>query len=448
MCIFSVFSLFFIVAIGAFYHTQIAAADTAAAVQAQKAALQAQLDELTAEIAADQAQLDAKHGESASLQRDISILNGKINQAQLQIKASNIQLAQLADDINVKVKTIETLSDRIDKNKESLADLLRKSDQVESQSLMETMLSNDNLAESVADLDAYDVLKGSLHDLYLQIADEVGQNEQQKTELQQKSDQAADAKAALEAQQRAVEANKKDKNDLLTVTKSEEKNYAAALADRQKKAAAIRAALFTLAGGSAAIPFGDAYAFAQDAQKSTSVDPAFLLAILTQESNLGANVGKCYLTDPNTGAGVNISSGKVWPNVMKASRDVPPFLAITKNLGMDPLQTVVSCPIAGAGGYGGAMGPAQFIASTWQLFASRIQSALGHFGNPWAPQDAFLASAMYLSDLGATGSSYSSELRAACKYYGTGGSTCTYGRQVMAKAASIQEDMINPLQNL
>ena len=137
------------------------------------------------------------------------------------------------------------------------------------------------------------------------------------------------------------------------------------------------------------------------------------MAILTQESNLGANVGKCYLTDAATGAGVNISTGKVWSNLMKASRDVQPFLDITNALSFNAFKTVVSCPIAGAGGYGGAMGPAQFIASTWALFEDRLKTALGHFANPWAPQDAFTASAMYLSDLGASGTSYTAEIRAA-----------------------------------
>ena len=41
----------------------------------------------------------------------------------------------------------------------------------------------------------------------------------------------------------------------------------------------------------------------------TTIDPAFLLAIITQESKLGANVGQCYLSDPDTGAGVGKNTG-------------------------------------------------------------------------------------------------------------------------------------------
>ena len=126
---------------------------------------------------------------------------------------------------------------------------------------------------------------------------------------------------------------------------------------------------------------------------------------------------------------------------MKASRDVQPFLDITSRLGFNAYKTVVSCPIAGVGGYGGAMGPAQFIASTWKIFEERLKDATGHDANPWDAEDAFTASAMYLGDLGASSGTHSSELRAACKYYGSGGSTCAYGRSVMNLKTSIQSDI-------
>jgi membrane-bound lytic murein transglycosylase B len=87
------------------------------------------------------------------------------------------------------------------------------------------------------------------------------------------------------------------------------------------------------------------------------------------------------------------------------------------------------------------MGPAQFIPSTWKLFEDRLRDALGREGNPWNPEDAFMASAMYLSDLGASSGTYSGEIRAACKYYGSGGSNCLYGRNVMKLKEGIQADI-------
>ena len=56
-----------------------------------------------------------------------------------------------------------------------------------------------------------------------------------------------------------------------------------------------------------------------------------------------------------------------------------------------------------------------------KFFASRLQDILGYHANPWSPRDAFMASGMYLTDLGAVGNSTSTQNRAACKYYGSGG---------------------------
>jgi hypothetical protein len=66
---------------------------------------------------------------------------------------------------------------------------------------------------------------------------------------------------------------------------------------------------------------------------------------------------------------------------------------------------------------------------------------LGHFPNPWNAEDAFTASAMYLGDLGASTGTYSGEIKAACKYYGSGGTSCSYGTSVMKLKSSIQSDI-------
>ncbi len=125
---------------------------------------------------------------------------------------------------------------------------------------------------------------------------------------------------------------------------------------------------------------------------------------------------------------------------MKPARDVGPFLEITTALSINAFQTAVSCPIGGYG-YGGAMGPAQFIPSTWKIFVTRLQANLGHYPNPWEPEDAFMASSLYLTDLGAVGASASGQNIAACKYYGSGGTSCVYSKSVATLKAKIQANI-------
>lgn len=407
----------------------------------QEAIWKEELAQTEADIAKWQSILDSTKQGTASLQKDAAVLNAKIKEAKAFIKQRNIQIAQLEAGIKQKTATIETLEQKIEKGHESLSQLLRKTNELDQTSLPEIMLGNKDLSDFFSDMDTFQNIKRDLAALFVEIRGNKDLAEKEKASLAKQQDQQMDQKAAMAEEQKKVEKDEKEKEYLIKVNKTAEKTYEQVLAERQAKAAEIRSKLFKLAGGSKAIDFQTALNYANEASGKTGVSSAFVLAILTQESNLGANVGKCYLTDANTGAGVNINSGKVWSNLMKVSRDVSPFLDITKRLGFDAFKTVVSCPIAGAGGYGGAMGPAQFIPSTWMLFEDRIKNDVGHEPNPWNAEDAFMASALYLSDLGANAGTYSSEIRAACKYYGSGGSTCSYGRSVMNLKSGIQNDI-------
>jgi len=407
----------------------------------QEAQWRAELEQTEKDIANWQAILSNTKANTKSLQQEAVVLNAKIQQAKSLIKKKNIAISQLEVDISKKNLRIKGLEEKINDGHDSLAQLLRKTNEIDQFSLPEVMLGNKNISDFFSDVDTFQSVNRSLADLFIEIRTNKFLTEQEKTALAKQKDKETDTKAEAEVQKKQVEANEKEKQYLITVNKTQEKSYEQVIKDRQAKAADIKAKLFKLAGGSNPIEFGDALAYAQSASSKTGVTPAFVLAILTQESNLGSNVGKCYLTDPTTGAGVNITTGKVWSNLMKSTRDVQPFLDITSKLSYNAYKTVVSCPIAGVAGYGGAMGPAQFIASTWKLFETRLKDALGHDANPWVAEDAFLASSMYLSDLGAKAGTPSSELRAACKYYGSGGSTCSYGRSVQTLKNRIQADI-------
>ena len=453
--IFSVCALFLMITGGSFslFIPQKIHAQTVQDVQSQRAELEAQLKALEAEIAQKQADLNAQKGQSASLNGDIKLLTTKIEKAKLDIKAKNITINKLSGEITDKNKHIASLDERIAKNHDSLGQLLRKAREVESNTIVDVILSNQSLSEVYGDLDDYDALKKAIGTTLDEIRGVKTETTAEREELKKRQDAERDAKDALESAKAQVQKSEAEKQSLLVISKDKEKTYAQILADRQAKAAQIRSALFALAGGSAAIPFGDALKYAEFAGKQTGVRPAFLLAILTQETNLGANVGSCYLSDKDTGAGVGINSGTPIANVMKPGRDVEPFIAITKSLGRDPFHTRVSCPFSY--GYGGAMGPSQFIASTWMLLKSKISAAIGGGEpDPWAPRDAFTASSVYLANLGATAQTYTAEWNAACKYYS--GRSCTtpgvknafYGNSVMALAKKIQTTMIDPLQGL
>ena len=303
------------------------------------------------------------------------------------------------------------------------------------------MFSDESLSAFYSDLESYNSIKQAIKTSVDIINGVKAQTEVAKSGLEKQQNAETDAKAELESTRKQVAKSEADKKQLLTISKNKEAEYQKLAAQKKIQADKIRSALFSLAGISQKIEFGTALQYANEAKSKFGIDSAFLLAVLTQESNLGANVGQCYLTNPDTGAGVGKNTGTVFTNVMKPTRDVVPFLEITNALSLNAFQTAVSCPIAGVAGWGGAMGPAQFIPSTWKLFENRLENILGYFANPWSPRDAFMASAMYLTDLGAVGTSTSEQNKAACKYYGSGGSTCSYSRNVMKYKSTIQSNI-------
>ena len=395
---------------------------------------------------------------TASLQNDAAILQAKINEAKAFIKQRQIQIQQLSSQIDLKTKTISELEAKMNRGKESLAAILRSTNELDSYSLAEVILSNKNLSQFFEDIDSYDSIKKSLEAQFNEIRDLQDKTDSERKTLDQKRIAEADKKAEIEAQKRKVEMDEAEKQRLININKTQEKTYSQVISEKEKKAAQIRAALFALRD-TEGIAFGDALKYATAASKKTGVRPALILAILTQESDLGKNQGSCLVNNIDTGDGAGKNTGTFFEQVMKAPRDTVPFKDITERLGKDWKMTPVSCPPGTAWsksrGYGGGMGPSQFIPSTWELFKDRLGSALGlnaNNVNPWNPEHSILATAVYMADLGAANGGYTAERNASCRYYS--GRACDnkspknsfYGDQVLAKAGNIQLTMIDPLE--
>ena len=417
-----------------------------------RAQLEQELEACNQEISQWQDTLNKTKQESASFARDVAALTAKINVAQANIKAKNIAINNLSKDIAKKQSEINILDTRINRGRMAIADILRKTNDINSYSLVEAMLSDKNLSEFFVDMDTYASTEEALAGLFTELRTVKKLTEAEKAALAKKREQEAANKAAMEAAKKEVEIANAEKKTLLAQSQTKEATYSQVLADREAKAAKIRAVLFPLVDVGA-ISFGTALQYAEEANRKTGVRPALILAILQQESNLGSNVGRCVITNLSTGETKNVNTGYIWQNGIHPTRDLPLLQSILNNLGRDPLSTRVSCPIAGVPGYGGAMGPTQFIPSTWNLVAPKVsQYTSKTTPDPWNPVDAIMASAVLLAGNGAAAGDYYSERTAACKYYsgricGSARHIMSYGNQVMTRASTIQLTMIDPLQN-
>lgn len=418
--------------VGFFLLTNIAfAQDVANVVTNRRAELESQLAELQKEIDAQQQILKNKQRESVSLERDIAILNAKIDAAKLSIKARALVIANLNQEIDIKEKTIDDLSAKITRELASLADLLRKTRELDNFSIAEFILSGRNLSAFFEDLDNFQAIKTSLAQSFEELRIIKTGTEEEKNSLEDKVKEETDLKKIQELEKKRIEQQEAEKKEILKISRGVETVYQKIIKDKEKSAAQIRAELFALRG-SAAIPFEKAYEYAVRASEKTGVRAAVILGIIAEESNLGENVG--------TGN---------WKVDMKAPRDTVPFLNITSRLGLNPdLMPVSKKPWYG---YGGAMGPAQFIPSTWVLYEERIAKATGHNPpNPWEPEDAFMATGLLMADNGADKQTYAAERLAALRYLAgwknaTKSAYAFYGDDVMDLAAKYQRqiDIIN-----
>jgi peptidoglycan hydrolase CwlO-like protein len=420
----------------------------------RKARLEAELQRVEREMLTTTVLVEDKQMERQSLERDIKLIEGQIKKAQLGIQARSLSILQINDQIGEKQEVIELLNDKLGRQRESLADLIRRSAIMDDYSLVEVMLSRRSFSEFFSDVAAFTAIKDSLNESVAALHHIRRDTFEQKTELELKQETEAEMKHIQELEKRNIEVKEKEKEKILTVTKGEERQYKQLLESQQRTAAQLRAALFQLLGGGGGIPFPEAVSLAQYASRVTGVNAALVLAILEQETNLGSNLGSCAYND--------IRGDRV---VMHPDRDAPVFLAMADILGFDPRTRSVSCPIVSGGkriGWGGAMGPSQFIPSTWAIYGGIVNTGSGWVysesadairringtslpANPFNNRDAFIATALLLRDNGASGS-YASDRLAALRYYaGWGGANnpanAFYGDQVMQRKSRLAEEI-------
>ncbi|MGB2762068.1 MAG: hypothetical protein WBC21_00830 [Minisyncoccales bacterium] len=372
-----------------------------------------------------------------TLRNKIQNLDYKINQSNLIIKDLGLQITDTESSIDETCLGIEDL-------KENLAEFLRLIYEEDQKSLIEIFLSENELSDFFDNLVALEILNSENQEILENIKSLKTYLENQKESLDEEKEDREKTLAVYNLQNQENAEIKREQEYFLKLTEKEYQKYIKEKEETDKTASEIRARIFELIGVVEPPTFGEAYELAKYVQGVTGIRPAFLLAILTQESNIGKNVGQCYLKNTKTGDGIYIKTGKTAPKTM-GPKSIPKFLEITKLLGRDPFNTPVSCCMYYKGepyGWGGAMGPAQFIPSTWVLYKDKIEAVTGKTADPWNIKDAFLASGIYLKELGGS----KNEFKAAMHYFS--GSTWTkyeefYGRSVISLANRYEKDIAN-----
>ena len=378
--------------------------------------------------------------ERKTLQNQISILKNKIKNLDYQIYQSNLMIEDLKLQIGDTENSIQKNSEKISNLKDKLKTILRLVYKEDHRSSLEILLAESKLSDFFDNLMALEKVSSKNQELLKEIKTLKSYLEEQKASLDAEKEDLEKAVQVQTLQKQESEKTKQEKDYFLKLTESQYQKYLKEKEESQKRVAEIRKRVFELIGIPEAPTFGEAYEIAKYVEQISGVRPAFLLAVLTQESNIGKNVGQCYLKNLKDGSGIIVSTGKQTSRVMNPTRDVPHFLNTTSKLGRDPYQTPVSCPMSY--GWGGAMGPAQFIPSTWVRYEEKVRAITGK-GDPWDIKDAFVAAALYLAEYGAAKQTSDAEWKAAMIYFsGTTNSKFRfYGDSVMKIASQYEQDI-------
>ncbi len=409
--------------------------------QDEKNVLERQLQELEAKIAEYERDVTRTQAEREALQYEVNTLRTRINQINAQMIEAQRTAQVLTGQIRDREASISVTLQEINELRGHLSSNLRTINEEDQKSVVEILLSEKDLSSFFNNSLALQRLSMKTRNLLGEIITLKINLEEEKLSLDETRTETEEIARLRAAQAQEVEAIRKSQEQVLESTRQREARQKQELDSLKKQAAEIRARIFELAGTptSQAPTFGEAYEIAKWVEGITGVRPAFLLALLQQESAIGRNVGQCYLpSDPQENQIRRVMAAPP----ASARNDVANFITITRELGLDPYSTPISCPMSF--GFGGAMGPAQFIPTTWMSYRNRLATILGRPASPWNTRDAFLASGLYLSDYGAGAKTRDAEWCAAQGYFT--GIRCNsnhsfYGNNVLAIADRFQRDI-------
>lgn len=201
------------------------AADTAEELKAKIDDRSAQIKKLEEEISQYNAEATRIGGEAKTLQNTVKSLDltqKKINTdillTQQKISKANLTIESLT-------ANIDTTSNNIDYNKKAIGTMINQSEDLESKSLLEIVLSGRNIGEIWADIDDIRSVRNNIRTKTSELKVLKTNLETQQELVQSQKNQLVTLQKDLSGKKQAVEATKQEKAVLLAQTKNKEQAY-------------------------------------------------------------------------------------------------------------------------------------------------------------------------------------------------------------------------------
>jgi len=393
--------------------------------QVQIDAKSSDIENLEQQIAQFEGEISERRGRQRTLANDIAILDARIKKAQLEIKRLTLLIERLAADIAYRKGAIAEAERVIAEKKAIIAHQLAVLDEQGRMPQLALYVANSRFSDFLSTLQALELLENRVHAALVIVKEQKTVLEDEKSQLEAQHRETEELKTLQTVQREQLAKQQGEKRTLLAATKGEEKKFQELVKLSKANIEKLKNEIYYLQR--IGVTAQQAATLGVLVANRIGIRPAFLIAILEIESRLGANVGKgTYLVDMHP-------------------RDHEAFLQITRELELNPDTTPVSKKPSY--GWGGAMGPAQFLPTTWLGYRDRVMSFTGRAtANPWNIEDAFFAAAIKLHRDGASSKTTSGELAAAKTYIG-GSPYCSksicnyYANLAIDKAADIEKTL-------
>lgn len=353
-------------------------------------------DAIQDDISDVQKKLDQESAARQKLQGELNQIQYSVNTTQQEINKTQSNIDEVEENIARYDDEIKSLEERTRLQKEILSGVLRQMYYSQSGSIELTAINYGRNGQFLGDEDRLASIEQKIVSLMEEIRKSKADAEKKKEDLSGEK-QKHEELLGFKKDQQGQLLNEKYGTQTVIAQKD------AAIRSLQQRLSALRSTLSGFLGES--FDAKDIVTAIKFASGKTGVRKEFLMAMLDKESDLGRFTGGC--TYSNT-------------RIRESDKEI--FKDICDDLDYDYKKQKVSCSLSY--GYGGAMGVAQFMPSTWMGYKSAIASMTGHNPpDPWNLTDGVVGMAEKLRRAG--GDDDDGEHYAAKVYY-CGGPSSSY----------------------